>query len=301
MTWITPPDSIRRFTVHQRIQHWVATALGALLLLTAALSPFARSGWPSRWHVIAGWAGIAMFLYHALALVMIGIRDDVPSDKVAFLPSTASKTEKYDTAERRDYLYILLWTSLLVVSGIFLRWPGRIGVPNPDAYFWLRAFHAGCGAAWGLQLLSVHVPDRWFRAPGVFRLSIFTGTVPLREAEKRNGWIEDLVRGGVLVPAPTETSTEAQRESGQVRELLENGNRLTREGKFEEAVKHFEEALELFPDYSQARFNLGIACMKMGDPDRAKEQFRKFIEADPFNPIAGKAREMIDEIASRKN
>lgn len=300
MTWINPPQTVRRFTLHQIIQHWTAAAVGAVLVLTAALSPFSRTGWPIRIHVPAGLAGAAMFLYHLMALIAIGIRDDVPSEKVAFLPSGSSHSAKFDTAERRDYRNILLWSFLLVITGILLRWPGRFAVPGPRAYFWLRALHAGCGTAWVIQMFSVHVAERWFRAHETVRRSIFTGSVPLAEAEKRSQWTEDLVKAGVLVAAPTETSTEVQRESSKVRDLLENGNRLTREGRYEEAAKSFEEALTLYPDYSQARFNLGIVRMKMGDRERAKEQFRMFIETDPFNPIAGKAREMLDEISGGK-
>lgn len=301
MTWINPPETVRRFTIHQIIQHWAATSAGSALVVTAAISPLVRSGWPARYHVMAGMAGAAIFFYHLLALVSIGIRDDVPADKVAFLPGAGSKISKYTAAERGDYLNVLLWSALLVVSGILLRWPGRFGIPGPQAYFWLRAFHAGCGAAWVIHLLSGHIPERWFRAPVTFRRAIIAGTVPLSEASTRTEWVADLVSAGTLVPAPEETSTEDHRESGQVRDLLENGNRLTREARYEEAVTAFEEALTLYPQYSQARYNLGVVRMKMGDMARAEEQFRMFIEADPFNPVAGKAREMLDEIAARKD
>ncbi len=300
-TWINPPEAVRRFSLHQIFQHWAATAIGSILLLTAILSPFAQSGWPSRYHVIAGLAGSAIFLYHLLALVAIGIRDDVPAGKVAFLPMTASSTTKYNPAERGDYLNILLWCALLVASGILLRWPGRFGIPGPRSYYWLRVIHAGCGTAWVIHLLSAHVPGRWLRSSVSFRRAILTGTVPLGEAEKRTDWIADLVSAGMLVPAPTETAPEDRQESRQVRDLLELGNRLTREKKYEEAVSAFEEALALYPQYSQARFNLGVARMRMGQLEQAREEFRQFIEADPFNPIAGRAREMLEEIVGNRS
>jgi tetratricopeptide (TPR) repeat protein len=207
---------------------------------------------------------------------------------------------KYNPAERGDYLNILLWSALLVASGIFLRWPGRLGIPGPGSYYWLRVIHAGCGTAWTIHLLSAHIPDRWLRSSGPFRRAILTGTVPLGEASTRTDWIADLVSAGMLVPAPEETPQEDRQESGQVRDLLELGNRLTREERYEEAVNAFEEALALYPQYSQARFNLGVARMRMGHMEQAKEQFRLFIEADPFNPIAGRAREMLEEIVGEK-
>ena len=78
-----------------------------------------------------------------------------------------------------------------------------------------------------------------------------------------------------------------------VRELLERGNRLAKEGKYENACAAFSEALRLLPGYSQARFNLAVALFRMGDSGAAREQLRIFIEMDPFNPMAEKAREML--------
>lgn len=301
MNWINPPETVRRFSIHQVVQHWAAAAAGLASILTAAVSPLVRSGWPSRIHVAAGLAGAAIFLYHILTFVVIGVRDDIPSDKVAFLPRGASAGSKYDRAERADYLNILAWSAMIVLSGIVLRWPGRLGVPGEGTYYWLRILHAGCGAAWVVHMLTVHVPERWFRADAAFRRAIFAGTVPLNEAEKRAGWIADLAARGDLVPAPEETVPEDSLETRQVRDFLERGNRLTREGEYAAAVEAYREALDLYPQYSQARFNLGVAMMKMGNPDGAREQFRMFVEMDPFNPIAGKAREMIEETSRKRN
>ena len=63
----------------------------------------------------------------------------------------------------------------------------------------------------------------------------------------------------------------------------------------------FEDALILYPGYSQARFNLGVARWKSGKEDLAEEQFRMFIDMDPFNPMAEKARDMLGSLLRKKD
>ncbi|HEX9190775.1 MAG TPA: tetratricopeptide repeat protein, partial [Candidatus Deferrimicrobiaceae bacterium] len=303
--------TIRRFTWHQIIQHWAAAALWAVLAVSAALAGTAGVPWGAV-HVSAGIVGAAFYLYHLFALAAVGVRTDASPEDVAFLPmgwerkrlrrgpDPADPTGKYSPEEKGDYLAVLAWSLALAVTGIFLRWPGSLGVPGPGSYAWLRVGHAGLGAALSAHILLVHVPRRWLRAPASFRRSIVGGAVPLESAETRPGWISDLVAAGTLVPVPEEVPQEGHRESVQVRDLLEEGNRLAQRGLYGDASAAFEEALRLFPDYSQARFNLAVARMKEGRTDLAAEQFRLFIEMDPFNPMAGKAKDLLESVVRGK-
>ncbi|GAB4367178.1 MAG: hypothetical protein Kow00128_11420 [Deltaproteobacteria bacterium] len=304
MNWVHPPERIRRFSVHQIAQHAIACLLGLVLAVSGAgLAVGAGNFGPL--HVDAGLIGALFFLYHLVVLVATGIRYDLPWRRVACVPSGADwralrdpgaepvSAGKYTPAEKGDYLNLLLWSIPLVATGLLLRWPGRLGVPGPGAYAWIRAAHAGCGAAILLHILVRHVPDRWFRMPDSFRMAIVRGTVPLAAAEERSGWIEDLVAEGILVPLPEEPEPEPDPDSRAVRELFETGNRLAREGRFAEAASSFEGALRLYPQYSQARFNLAVARMRQGRPDLAKEQLLRFLEDDPFNPMVEKARELL--------
>ncbi len=309
MRWMDPPDSILRFTLHQRIQHWGATALGAILALTAAGSVL-RGGPP--WNVLhqyAGFAGLAFLGYHAAYLALVGIRHDVPADRVAFLPlgwerkalrkggGKDDPTGKYAPEEKGDYLAILILSLAVAGAGAVLCWPGRFSVPGREAYGWVRTVHAALGAAWVLHVLATHVDARWVSSPREFRGAILYGKVPLAAAEARPGWVEELVARKVLMPAPQEAIPEETVQSLQVRDLLEEGNRLAREGRYGEASVAFEEALRLFPDYSQARFNLAVSRMKEGRNDLAAEQFRRFLANDPFNPMSSRAKELLDSIS----
>lgn len=307
MNWIRPPETVRRFTPHQLLQHWIAGALW-IVLAGSSLAAGAGVGGARPVHAAAGIASLFLLGYHAIMLAAIGVRFDLPAENVAFLPwgrewsvlfrrkGSRADDGKYSPAEKGDYLSILAWFFLVAASGVLLRWPSFFGVPGASAYDWIRTVHAGFGAALTVHLLAVHLPQRWWNASGDFRRAILTGTVPLREAENRGGWVRDLVARGVLVPIPEATESAEERESVEVRELLERGNRFAREGKYGEASVSYGEALLLLPDYSQARFNLAVALLRDGRGEEAREQLTIFIEKDPFNPMVERARVMLEGI-----
>jgi thiosulfate reductase cytochrome b subunit len=307
MNWMRPTETVRRFTPNQIFQHWIAVALW-IVLAGSSLATGAGVGGSRSIHASAGIAVLLLLGYHAVVLAAIGIRFDLPAENVAFLPwgrdwsvlrrRTGSRADdgKYSPAEKGDYLAILAWSLLAAASGILLRWPSFFGVPGASAYEWIRTAHAGFGAALTVHLLAVHLPQRWWNIPADFRRAILKGTVPLREAENRGGWVRDLVARGILVPAPEAAESAEDRESTEVRDLLERGNRFAREGRYGEACGSYTEALRLLPDYSQARFNLAVALQRDGRNGEAREQLTIFIEKDPFNPMVERAREMLDGI-----
>jgi Flp pilus assembly protein TadD len=51
-------------------------------------------------------------------------------------------------------------------------------------------------------------------------------------------------------------------------------------GRFQEAVASLERALKLAPGMAQARYNLGVTYMAMGDVKRARQELRSVFEAD---------------------
>jgi hypothetical protein len=277
------------------LQHAAAMVLG-LVLVASALFPKIGGGV----HWAAGAAASVLFCIQLFSLLAIGVRHDVATEHIAFLPfgSRESGDGKYTLPERRDYFLILSWSLLAAASGVILHWPGKFGIPGPKAYAWFRICHAAAGGGWLLHLLGCHLPFRFIDAPDGMRWSIFTGKATLGAVEARPGWIRALVESGTLVPVPAEPEEEGRKETTQVRELLDEGNRLTRESRFDEAAAVFEEALLLYPEYSQARFNLAVARLKQGRPAMAAEHFRTFLETDPFNPMAGKARELLDGIGN---
>jgi hypothetical protein len=278
-----------------------------LSLTVTALLSSVGVGWGRNAHVAAATPSAALLLYHLFYLAGVGIRRDVPAEKIAFLPwgdewsllrgrrlpGDGTGTGKYSPSEKADYLGILAWATVASVTGLALRWPSVFGIPSLAAFGWLKTVHAAAGAAIAVHILTAHARYRWLEAAPAFRKAILTGMVPLREAESRGGWVADLVADGVLVPTPEQAVPEDQKESRSVRELLERGNRFAKDGDYGAACEAFQEALRLLPEYSQARFNLAVALFRTGNAEEARKELRIFIETDPFNSMVEKAREML--------
>jgi tetratricopeptide (TPR) repeat protein len=93
--------------------------------------------------------------------------------------------------------------------------------------------------------------------------------------------------------APT-TATDDQPPS--VEELLESGNRAARAGRFPEAEQAYSEALQLYPGYSQALFNLGVVRLRAANPSGAREALERFLEQDPFGPAATRVQQLLEQI-----
>lgn len=63
--------------------------------------------------------------------------------------------------------------------------------------------------------------------------------------------------------------------------LNDLGNLLVLAGDLDEAESAYDEALELAPDMTSARYNLGLLFVQTQRPKRALEEFRKVVEAEP--------------------
>jgi len=59
------------------------------------------------------------------------------------------------------------------------------------------------------------------------------------------------------------------------------GNALVSQGRFNEAIGHYQKALELQPDYAEAHNNLGLALANRGRFDEAIEHYEKALELQP--------------------
>jgi Flp pilus assembly protein TadD len=57
-------------------------------------------------------------------------------------------------------------------------------------------------------------------------------------------------------------------------------------GKFDQAVRHWNEAIQIDPDYAEAHYNLGVVFAQQGKLDEAITQFKKTLELRPDYPGA---------------
>jgi tetratricopeptide (TPR) repeat protein len=75
------------------------------------------------------------------------------------------------------------------------------------------------------------------------------------------------------------------------------GVTLFQEGNIPEAIKQYEEALRLYPDYAKAHLNLGIALEQTG---RAQEAIEQYEQALRINPDLIKARNALTRLQTGK-
>jgi tetratricopeptide (TPR) repeat protein len=59
------------------------------------------------------------------------------------------------------------------------------------------------------------------------------------------------------------------------------GTALLKTGNADEAMVHYQMALEINPDYAEAHYNLGYALLKMGNVDEAIAHFQKALQINP--------------------
>ena len=64
------------------------------------------------------------------------------------------------------------------------------------------------------------------------------------------------------------------------------GNALLQKGNVDEAITHYQKALQINPDYAEAHNNLGIALLQKGNVDEAIAHFQKALQIKPDNAEA---------------
>ena len=74
----------------------------------------------------------------------------------------------------------------------------------------------------------------------------------------------------------------------KVEEAVASNNRgikLLKEGKADEAIAEFQKAVQLDPNYTPARQNLGYAYDRQGRSEEAMVHYQKAVELDPKSPV----------------
>jgi Tfp pilus assembly protein PilF len=75
------------------------------------------------------------------------------------------------------------------------------------------------------------------------------------------------------------------------------GNMLAKQGKLDEAIQHYQQALQFNPDYVDAHNNLGVALARQGKLPEAVEQYQRALQLDPSY---AKARNNLGNIMARQ-
>ncbi|HYV85317.1 MAG TPA: tetratricopeptide repeat protein [Patescibacteria group bacterium] len=81
--------------------------------------------------------------------------------------------------------------------------------------------------------------------------------------------------------------------------LLNLGNLYVEQGVMSEAVRSFERAVELNPNYIPGYLALGSTYQKMGKPEQAAAQLRKVMTLAPDTPEAARAKQLLESGGAR--
>jgi len=71
------------------------------------------------------------------------------------------------------------------------------------------------------------------------------------------------------------------------------GDALDRRGQTDEAIRQYQEAIRLKPDYAEAHNNLGIALVRNSQSDEAVRQFQEALRLKPGYADARKSLEIL--------
>jgi len=312
-----------RMNLNQRVQHGLlACAFGAALATGLLLErPFGAGGAALRaGHLLAGFAAVGALAYHLLYLTVRGYVEGhgwarfplrpAAGDLAALLAAArrvlggaiaAPDADQYRPSQKLLYGWTLAAVGLLGATGAGVAFWGRFGSLSQlpllaaahrgvallllVAVLWhlygVLTWEGGWWPEWSWLTGMLDEPKARLKVPGAWR-----------RHELR---LEQLAAGTEATPEQRQRA-QLNREKDEVQEELDKGNRLALEERYVEALDHYRRALERYPGYSQARYNMARVLARMGERGMAREAYQQFLAADPFHPLARTAQEAIREL-----
>jgi tetratricopeptide (TPR) repeat protein len=324
----TVEGALPRMNLQQRLQHGLfalavcgAFATGALLV-----RPIAGGGAARAVHLFSGFGALALLCYHLLYLVVRGYvearnwsalplrwtREDweAVAAEIRFLAGRAAvrpEAGEFRVSQKAFYWWCLAAAGTLAASGIgiiFWEHLGTLRLLNP-----LAQAHRGCAliflatCLWHLYGVLVW-EGRWWP-----EWSWLGGSLDGEKAQRKlpGAWRRHIAEQEALaaaarVASPDDLARARQlQQKEEVQAELELGNRLALEERYGEALHRYRRALELYPGYSQALYNMARVLALMGERRMACETYRQFLDADPFHPLARKAQAAILELGEGRD
>lgn len=326
--------SIPRLNIHLRLQHLaLLLAVSAGLLSGAAVTRGAAPGLGFdrlyHYHMYAGLLAAFIIGYHGVYLFVRGYVEGrnwptfpmawTAGDWKGFVASAGygfgggerpAPSGHFRYSQKAFYWLTAGFVFLLTVTGVLMGWWDSITFVRPLSFISLLAsLHRGIALLFLAALLWHLYGALTWKGRLYFQWSWLNGRVHEDYAkEELPGFYalylkdEEARKRAMDRQSEDEAEEEARRlERETVEEDLEEGNRLAREEKFVDALFHYRRALEKYPGYSQARFNMAVVLTRMGEKAMAREQFEAFVRDDPFHPLARKAQEHMSALESEES
>ncbi len=324
-------QTIPRMDLHLRLQHGVlilsiltslATGIGSNYGFSAALG-ISFETWlqAHRW---AGLTAVVIVVYHLFYLFVRGYVEGQGWNSFSLVwkksdwselrgqfrylltgETNPTEADRYRASQKALYWGTAALVPTIAAPGLLITyWESLWGFSLLPHLGLLAQFHRG----FALLLLAFFLWHLYgaFTLEGAWKpqWTWLTGTISEEAARiKVPGFFRDFQRQEEIRLASRkkksgeEEEEEARKIAKENVELdLQEGNRLAKEEKFVDAIFHYRRALERYPGYSQARYNMGIVLRKMGERAMAADEFRRFVRDDPFHPLAREAQKYIAEL-----
>jgi len=198
---------------------------------------------------------------------------------------------KYSYRERLPYTFFVFALPVLALSGFSLAHPkSSMGLLGSSGLLYAADLHSNT-ALFLMPLLVWHVYFAHFHPDALFWNNTWiTGKTKFDKIERlRPAWAEEFL-------SDDEPDESGKPKAPNVEDILAVGNAAAREGRYAKAEAAYLDALAHYPGYSQALFNLGVVRKRAGKFEEATAAFKQFLDQDPFNPLAVKARDSLKEL-----
>jgi formate dehydrogenase gamma subunit len=201
-------DYVVRFSLRQRIEHFVVMVLFLLLAVTGFPQKFFDAGWSAglvdalggvgrtRWlHRAAGLLFVALTAYHLLAAVVLAASRRVPLSMVPTrrdfrdvvtslryylrLSEEQPRFDRFDYREKFEYWGLIIGALVMSATGVLLLFPILVATWLPGELIPVaKVAHSNEGLMAFLVVLTWHLYNAHL-APGVFPFNptIFTGRI----------------------------------------------------------------------------------------------------------------------------
>jgi tetratricopeptide (TPR) repeat protein len=192
---------------------------------------------------------------------------------------------------RKLYFLVLLTATFLVaVDANAQQIQGE--VRYPDSGQPVLEAHVECSGTGGISNQMTSRNGKFFFrvSPGNYYVTV---TYPGYQTEQRNVTLTDTAASDYLfiklrpLPGPAKAAkpstidsnvpAKAQTEFDIAEAALAQGKKES----LEEAIRHYQQAVKLYPNFVQAQLKLGTAYMDLGDWDKAEQTLKKTVELEP--------------------
>lgn len=192
---------------------------------------------------------------------------------------------------RKIYFFALLTAAFLVSMDVNAQQiEGE--VRYPDSGQPVLEAHVECSGTGGISSQMTSRNGKFFFrvSPGTYYVTV---TYPGYQTEQRNVTLTDTRASEYLFiklrPVPgaakaAKPSTIDSNVPAQAQTEFDKAEAALAQGKKEsvaEAIRHYQQAVKLYPNFVQAQLKLGTAYMDLGDWDKAEQTLKKTVELEP--------------------